>query len=57
VSHLRWVLVLGGFALALLGVVLADQRLVWAAIAMLLSSLLVSLVLRKRGSGNSAPPG
>lgn len=56
-SHLRWGLTIGGLALALLGVVLVDQRLVWAAIAMLVGSLIVRVILRKRESGNSRPEG
>jgi hypothetical protein len=43
---LRIVLALAGFAVALLAIALEDRRLGWAAIALLLASLLVRLVLR-----------
>lgn len=56
-SHLRLGLALCGFVLALLGMALGDPRLVWAAIVVLLGSLIVRLVLRKRGSGNTPPEG
>ena len=56
-NNLRLVLAICGFALALLGVALNDLRLAWAAIAVLLGSLLLRLILRKRGSGNSGPGG
>jgi hypothetical protein len=39
----------------MLGVALDDLRLVWGAIAVLLGSLLIRLILRKRESGNSRP--
>ena len=56
-SYLRVGLALTGFALALFGVALDDLRLVWAAIAVLLGSLLLRLVLRKRMNPNSDPEG
>lgn len=56
-NYLRLGLALVGFVLALFGVALGDQRLVWAAIAVLLGSLLLRLVLRKRGSGNTTSEG
>jgi hypothetical protein len=46
-----------GFVLALLSVALDDVRLAWAAIAVLLGSLLLRLILRNRGKGNSGPQG
>jgi len=46
-----------GFALALLGVALIDERLVWAAIATLLGSLALRLIGRKGVNGNSRPEG
>jgi len=55
VNYLRLGLALCGFALALLGVAVDDVRLVWAAIAVLLGSLLLRLILRKRGDGTSRP--
>ncbi|HWN18400.1 MAG TPA: hypothetical protein VNO19_05735 [Gemmatimonadales bacterium] len=54
-NYLRLGLALCGFALALLGVAVDDVRLVWAAIAVLLGSLLLRLILRKRGDGTSGP--
>lgn len=54
-NFLRLGLALCGFVLALLGVAVDDVRLVWAAIAVLLGSLLVRLILRKRESGTSGP--
>jgi Flp pilus assembly protein TadB len=55
VNHLRLGLALVGFALALFGVALDDLRLAWAAIAVLLGSLAIRLILRKRVKGNSDP--
>jgi hypothetical protein len=55
VNYLRLGLALCGFVLALLGVAVDDVRLVWAAIAVLLGSLLVRLVLRKGENGASGP--
>jgi len=57
VNHLRLGLAVCGFVLALLGVALDDIRLVWGAIAVLLGSLILRLILRKRVSGNSKPEG
>ena len=54
-NYLRLGLALCGFALALLGVAVDDVRLVWAAIAVLLGSLLLRLILRKRENGTSGP--
>lgn len=56
-NYLRLGLALSGFVLALLGVALGDLRLVWAAIAVLLGSLILRLVLRNRANGNSKPEG
>jgi len=53
VSYLRLGLALSGFVLALFGVALGDPRLVWAAVAVLLVSLILRLILRKQGDGNS----
>jgi len=57
VNHLRLGLAICGFVLALLGVALNDLRLAWGAIAVLLGSLILRLILRKRGNGNSKPEG
>jgi hypothetical protein len=57
VNHLRLGLALCGFVLALLGLALGDERLVWGAIAVLLGSLLLRLILSKGGSGNTPPEG
>ena len=47
-TRLRLGFALGGFALALLSVVLNDSRIGWAAIAALLGSAIVRLIQRKR---------
>ena len=52
-SYLRLGLAVAGFTLAVLGVAADDIRLVWAAIALLLGSLLVRLILSKRVKGRS----
>ena len=54
-NYLRLGLALCGFVLALLGVAVDNVRLVWAAIAVLLGSLLLRLILRKREDGTSGP--
>lgn len=54
-NNLRLILAICGFVLALLGVALNDLRLAWAAIAVLLGSLILRLILRKRGDGISGP--
>ena len=54
-NYLRLGLAVCGFALALLGVALGDVRLVWGAIAVLLGSLLVRLILSKRVNRSSGP--
>lgn len=56
-NYLRVGLALVGFVLALLGVAVDDVRLVWAAIAVLLGSLLIRLILRKRENVTSGPDG
>lgn len=56
-NYLRLGLALCGFALALLGVAIEEPRLVWGAIAVLLGSLLLRLILRKGGNGNSTTQG
>ncbi len=56
-NHLRLGLALGGFVLALLGVALNDLRLAWGAIAVLLGSLILRLILRKGGNGIPGPKG
>ncbi len=43
----RIVLALAGFAVALLAVALEDRRLGWAAIALLIASLIVRLIQRR----------
>jgi Flp pilus assembly protein TadB len=52
-NHLRLGLAICGFFLAVLAVALDELRLVWGAIAVLLGSLLLRLILRKRAEGNS----
>jgi hypothetical protein len=53
VNRLRLGFALFGFVLALLSLALDDVRLGWAAIAVLLASLIARVILRKRASGNS----
>jgi hypothetical protein len=48
VTWLRLGLAFGGFATALLAVAFEDERLGWAAIALLAGSLLVRVVERRR---------
>jgi hypothetical protein len=47
VNRLRLGLAICGFVLAFLGVALSDIRLAWGAIAVLLSSLFLRLILSK----------
>lgn len=47
-SQLRIAAALAGFVAALLSVALDDKRLAWAAIALLVVSLIIRLILRKR---------
>ncbi len=54
-NYLRLGLAAAGFALALLSVAVDDMRLAWGAIALLLGSLLVRLILGKRQNRASAP--
>ena len=49
-SQLRIVFVLAGLAAAALSVALDDKRLAWVAIALLTASLILRLILRKRGN-------
>jgi MFS-type transporter involved in bile tolerance (Atg22 family) len=53
-NRLRLGFALAGFVLALVSVVLEDIRLGWAAIAVLLVSAIVRLLLRKRENSNSS---
>jgi hypothetical protein len=53
VTRLRVGLAVGGFVLALLGVVLNDATVVWAAIAVLAASAIIRLLGRKRVNQNS----
>jgi hypothetical protein len=54
VNRVRIGLALCGFTLALLGVVLDDSRLGWAAIAVLAGSLILRLIIRKRANKKPA---
>jgi hypothetical protein len=47
-SALRIGLALGGFVVAVLAIALENQRVGWAAIALLLGSLIVRLLQRRR---------
>jgi hypothetical protein len=49
-TYLRLGLAFGGFAVALLAVAFEDERLGWAAIALLAGSLLVRVIERRRRS-------
>jgi hypothetical protein len=53
VNRLRLGFALAGFVLAFFSVALEDIRLGWAAIAVLLVSMIVRLLLRKREDGKS----
>jgi hypothetical protein len=56
VNVLRIGFAVAGFVLALLSIALDDNRLAWAAIALLLVSLLARLTIRKRThSGPNEP--
>jgi hypothetical protein len=52
-NRLRVGFALAGFALSLLSVTLDNARLGWAAIALLLCSLILRLILRKQNGVNS----
>lgn len=52
-TRLRVGLAVGGFVLALLGVVLNDATVVWAAMAVLATSAIIRLLGRKRADQNS----
>ena len=54
-NHLKLVLALAGFILAVLSVALDEKRLGWAAIALLIGSLILRLWLR--GGGDRQNPG
>jgi hypothetical protein len=51
VNQIRLGLSLTGMVLAVLAVMLNDRRLVWGAIALLATSLLLRAVARRRGPG------
>jgi hypothetical protein len=53
VNFVRVGFAVAGFALALMSMALNDRRLGWAAIAVLLVSLLARLTLRKRMDSTS----
>jgi uncharacterized membrane protein YfcA len=57
VSRLRIAFALGGFAAALLSVALNEDRIAWLAIALLLVSLILRMILRKRESRTSGNNG
>ena len=52
-NQLRLGFALAGFVVALLSVALNDRRLAWAAIALLIVSLILRLILRKRDSAKT----
>jgi hypothetical protein len=54
VNFVRVGFAVAGFVLALMSIALNDSRLGWAAIAVLLVSLLARLTLRKRMDSTSA---
>jgi uncharacterized membrane protein YfcA len=49
-SRLRIAFAFGGFVAALLSVALNDDRIAWLAIALLVVSLILRIILRKRES-------
>jgi hypothetical protein len=51
-TRLRIVFALTGFLVALLSVALDDKRVAWVAIALLVVSLILRLIVRKRGGGS-----
>jgi hypothetical protein len=51
--HLKLALGIAGLLLAVASVALDDQRLAWAAIAVLTGSLIVRLLLQKRDRNSS----
>jgi uncharacterized membrane protein YfcA len=57
-TRLRIAFAIAGFLAALLSVALDDQRVAWIAIALLMVSLALRLVLRRRGRGSdpAEPP-
>jgi hypothetical protein len=57
VTYLRLGLAFGGFAVALLAVAFEDQRLGWGAIALLVGSLLVRVIERRRHSRSDTAEG
>jgi hypothetical protein len=52
-NRLRLGLAIAGFVVALLSVTLDDRRLAWAAIALLIASLILRVFLRKRENAKS----
>jgi len=57
VNFLRVGFAVAGFALALISIALDHDRLGWAAIALLLLSVLTRLTLRKRMDSSPREPG
>ena len=55
-NFLRVAFAVAGFILALMSIALNHNRLGWAAIALLLVSVLVRLTLRKRTKSSSDEP-
>jgi hypothetical protein len=48
VNQARLLLALAGFVAAVLSIALEDRRLAWGAIALLIASLILRLLLRRR---------
>jgi hypothetical protein len=57
VNRVRLGLALAGFVAAVLGIALNDQRLTWGAIALLIASIILRLLLRNRENGGSGGTG
>jgi hypothetical protein len=51
INRIRLALSLAGMVLAVVAIMLNDRRVVWGAIALLATSLLLRVVARRRGSG------
>jgi hypothetical protein len=51
VNRIRLGLSLTGMVVAVLAIMLNDRRLVWGAIGLLAASLLLRVVVRRRGQG------
>jgi hypothetical protein len=53
INRIRLALSLAGMVLAVVAIMLNDRRVVWGAIALLAASLLLRVVARRRGPGET----